>query len=149
MYRNKLQTLIEENHIQHNEILNLQRQCGVDAAMAESWKIASKESELSLSSYETSLSIANEEIKILENNYQRLEDENKRLKEALYYADSIVYGTTNNQNQNRMNRSSSVGPGGGSGGSGVKKRPTPNKVTASTGGNTPLTSDHRRCLYTR
>lgn len=61
--------------------------------MAESWKIASKESELSLTSYETSLSIANEEIKILENNYKRLEDENKRLKDALYYADTIVYGT--------------------------------------------------------
>jgi hypothetical protein len=135
--------------------LNLQRQCGVDAALAESWKIASRESELSLTSYETSLSIANEEIKILENNYQRVEDENKRLKEALYYADSIVYGTpghtataTNSSHQHRVSRTSGSGNSGGGGVMKKNIRSPPSKVAMSTS-TSGLTNDHRRCIYSR
>lgn len=60
--------------------------------MANSWRTASKESELSLSSYDTSLKIAREELLMVERNYARVSDENTRLKEALQYADKVVYG---------------------------------------------------------
>lgn len=102
IYRDKLSQLIEENRIQYSEIINLQRQCGIDAAMAQSWKVASKESELSISSYEASLRIAREEIAMLEHGYKRIEEENKRLKEALHYADTIVYG--NNPLSSSLNK---------------------------------------------
>lgn len=114
IYRDKLGKLIEENRIQHSEIMNLQRQCGIDAAMAQSWKAASKESELSISSYEASLRIAREEIAMLEHGYKRIEEENKRLKEALHYADTIVYGNStlsnkkNNYNHNNHTSTSTT-----------------------------------------
>jgi hypothetical protein len=126
--------------------------------MAESWKIASKESELSLTSYETSLSIANEEIKILEHNYQRLEDENRRLKEALYYADSIVYGVPHNTAtpSNTVNISSitstkrgngNSGSGGGGGGNVMKKNI--NSKNSPKVSHQYVANENRRCLYSR
>ena len=60
--------------------------------MANSWRTASKESELSLASYDTSLKIAREELMMVERNYERVYEENRRLKEALRYADNVVYG---------------------------------------------------------
>lgn len=92
MYREKLSVALEENRVQHAEINELRRQCGNDAALAESWRAASKESALSLTSYEASLRIAREETAMLEHSLRRLEEENQRLKDALRYADKIVYG---------------------------------------------------------
>jgi hypothetical protein len=68
--------------------------------MANSWRTASKESELSLASYDTSLKIAREELVMVERNYTRVQEENKRLKDALQYADNLVYGSV--QLENRM-----------------------------------------------
>jgi uncharacterized protein YciW len=60
--------------------------------MANSWRTASHETSLSLASYETSLKIAREELIMLERNYERVQDENKKLREALQYADKVIYG---------------------------------------------------------
>lgn len=79
-------------HVQRAEYIKIQKQCENDAAMANSWRTASKESELSLASYDTSLKIAREELMMVERNYARVQDENRRLKEALQYADNVVYG---------------------------------------------------------
>jgi hypothetical protein len=92
LYREKLSVALEENRVQHAEISELRRQCDSCAALSESWRAASKESALSLSSYEASLRIAREEAAMLEHSLRRLEDENIRLKDALRYADKIVYG---------------------------------------------------------
>ena len=62
--------------------------------MANSWRTASEESSLSLASYDTSLRIAREELLMLERNYERVRDENRKLKQALEYADNVVYGAT-------------------------------------------------------
>lgn len=60
--------------------------------MANSWRTASHESQLSLASYESSLKIAREELLMVERNYSRVQDENRRLREALHHADHVVYG---------------------------------------------------------
>lgn len=60
--------------------------------MANSWRTTAKESELSVASYDTSLKIAREELVMVERNYERVQDENRRLKQALQYADNVVYG---------------------------------------------------------
>lgn len=98
LYREKLSAALEENRVQHAEISELRRQSCSDAALAQSWRSASKETELSLSSYEASLRIAREEVSMLEHTLKRLEDENVRLKEALRYADKIVYGEKGGSN---------------------------------------------------
>jgi uncharacterized protein YciW len=85
--------------LQRAEFISIQRQCENDAAMAHSWRTASKESELSLASYDTSLKIAREELMMVERNYSRVQDENRRLKEALQYADQVVYGPTQQENR--------------------------------------------------
>jgi len=94
LYRERLSEAVEENRLQHAELLGLRRQSGSDAALAESWRSASKESAVSLASYETALEIAREEVIMLEHNMRRLEEENSRLREALQYADNIVYGSS-------------------------------------------------------
>ena len=70
----------------------MHRQCENDAAMVNCWRNATKESELTLASYESSLRIAREELVMMEGNFHRVQDENKRLKAALKHADDIVYG---------------------------------------------------------
>jgi hypothetical protein len=91
-YRSKLSEALEENRIQRAQYLDLQKQCDIDSATVHVWKNATHESKVSLSSYETCLRIAQEEIVMLENEIKRIQDENLRLKSALTYADKIVYG---------------------------------------------------------
>lgn len=101
-FRHQLSVALEENKVQRAELIAAQRQAAEEHAQAVSWKKVCKESEISIRSYDASLKIAQEEIYMLENNIQRLTEENRSLKASLQYADKVVYGTP----QSRLVRSS-------------------------------------------
>jgi len=125
-YREQLARAIEESKIQRAEYISMQRQCENDAAVANSWRTASQESEISLASYDTSLKIAREELMMVERNYARVQDENRRLKDALQYADHVVYGQAQQnainslQLENRMGADNVPNKKRGGGGGGKK-----------------------------
>lgn len=123
-YREKMGELLEENRIQRMQLLNLQKQFDIDSAHASTWKNASKESEISLNSYNSALRIAHEEVLMLENENKRILEENVRLKSALSYADKIVYGTNSN--------SSSYASNGDDGKGGLRRSSKDNSVISST-----------------
>ena len=91
-YRDQLSQSMEENKALRYEIAEVRRHATDGSHQTHQWRNLMRELELSKATVESCLHIAQDEVKMLENELSRLKDENHDLRDIINRSDNIIYG---------------------------------------------------------
>ena len=91
-YRDQLSQSMEENKALRYEIAEVRRHATDGSYQTHQWRNLMRELELSKATVESCLHIAQDEVKMLENELSRLKDENHDLRDIINRSDNIIYG---------------------------------------------------------